>query len=434
VRADETLPLGKNEVVLSMEGWPEARIRDGRTTIEIKPAVAKKLAPVTDRLRNTFVLKKRYTYVPLEFLDERTLLCWSEDGASTLDVESGRREMRVPLNVEPKVFRVVLSSDKKTLFVARTGSRSKQVVEGGKTRTIYPQTGAIEAYSVSTRKRLPQFDGRDPTSVFEIVQSPDGRWLAFGEREAVTNQSGDFFRTTLWDLANGRSFELARREGSYTFTPDSRGLYGTFVGNRGAKAQLQFWSLPGRESTTLEMPGTIVFREPAVSSDGKWLLRRWQVREAKKPLELELIERANNRLVWKTTLAGGSTGRAEFDPQSKFLATIDGPECKVLDLATFKYTGKLDLPKSASVGLFSFSPDGRRCAFISQDFTKVNVRAVDPDSFEQPILWLFDVATPQSAEQLVLPPNRTLELRWTPDGKSLVIRAIDRFFVIDAVR
>src|SRR4051812_10391211 len=103
-----------------MESWPEARIRDGRGTLEIKPAPTKKMEPITTRIRKTIPLGRNKFFAGFAFLDDgKTLLGYTDQGGAVMDIEKGAVDVRVPWVDEPRIGQVALSADKRTFFVAR---------------------------------------------------------------------------------------------------------------------------------------------------------------------------------------------------------------------------------------------------------------------------------------------------------------------------
>lgn len=437
MRADDTLPLGSNEVLLSISGWAEARVRDGRASFEIKPTPKKKLEPITTRIRKTIPLGRNKYFIGLAFEDNgKNLIGSTDQGCAVMDLEHSRIDLRFPWAPDPTVTVTMLSADKQTLFVGRAGMRAEQVVNGGKTTSIYHQTGRLDAFSVSTCKKLSVFEGRESSSIFGAAVSPDGRWLAFNERTKFTDVTAISFSIVLWDLKSNTSIQLGRYSslGSMSFSPDSKRLIATIFGVKGAKSQLLSWDVPNPTPTVLAADAETLDWGPSLSSDGKWMLLRRYLKDPKLPIELELRRRSDNQSVWKKKQSpDGVSSFSIIDPENRVLAFGEtGKDCRLLDLETLNETKAFEFAPKAALWTPQFSPDGTKLAINSQDISSSNPRSTDPDSFEQPLLWLLDLSRPTMPERVVLPSNRSWRFRWTPDGKSIVVEGLERHLVLDA--
>jgi dipeptidyl aminopeptidase/acylaminoacyl peptidase len=140
-------------------------------------------------------------------------------------------------------------------------------------------------------------------------------------------------------------------------------------------------------------------------------------------------------VVWSTTMSKENLSTAVFDPTNRYLALVDNDKgFRLLELATLKEIKAFDLPKDATLWNPQFSPDGKRFSVVAQDLTNSNHRSLDPNNFEQGEVWLADVTRPNQPERVVLPPNAASQSIWTPDGKSLVVRALGVLYVIDATK
>ena len=141
---------------------------------DVEAPPAKTLEPVSRRLRRTFPLGAAKSFNPIAFLDDGTLLGSNDAGAWTINVDDGRLDRRVLFEQGASILRVVLSADQRTLFIARAGKREEKLVKDGVSSTIYRELGGLSAYDVATGRKLPIFNGREPTSVTDLVASPDG--------------------------------------------------------------------------------------------------------------------------------------------------------------------------------------------------------------------------------------------------------------------
>jgi WD40 repeat protein len=416
-----------------MTGWSEARVRDGRASLEIKPTPKKKLEPITARLRKTIPLGKNKFFVPLGFADDgKTLLGYTEQGGAVVDVGMGRLDLRIPWPDEPKVLRVVLSADKRTMFVGRTGSRSEQLVKGGKTTTISHATGRLDAYDAATGRKLSTFEKRTPSSVFDIAVSADGRWLAFNERRGtIADVTNIPWQVVLWNLETNRSVDIGSYYGELVFSPDSKQLFFSTINKvPRTNCELLTWDLSTLNNSIAVERAPGILLTPAFSSDGRWYaIRPFDDQRHR----VELRRRSDHRIVWRTTQKAKAYNFAEFDPKGRFLMLCDEEQrVRYLDLDTLKESKGFDLPPQSPLRHQQFSPDGTKVALLTHDLSNVNPRSMDPNSFDQPILWLVDLARPSEPERVVLPPNRSWQFVWTPDSKSVVVRALDCLWVLDA--
>jgi WD40 repeat protein len=416
-----------------MEGWPEARVRDGHGSVEIKAPAARTLEPITTRLLETVPLGRNKFFVPIDFADDKTLLGYTDQGGAAVDIDAGRLDVRIPWPSEPRVFRVVLSADRKTMFVGRIGTRSEQLVEEGKTKTVSHPIGRLDAYDVSTARKLTTFDGRERSTVYDVKASPDGRWLASCERRGLIHAASIPWKLMLWDLESNRSKELAAIDGDVVFTPDSKQLYCTEFNNRTRVSTLHRWHIDSLKHTVVETAKEAAFYLPTFSDDGRWTVFMRRPFDQAKPVELELRDRVEDKVMAKTTLGSGGLDYAVFDPKNRSLAVVDGGTgVRLLDLKTMKSENAFGIPKKATAWFPQFSPDGTRFSIVTFDMSDTNPRSSDPSSTVQPILWLLDLNRPTKPERAVLPPFRASRSNWTPDGKRVVVTAADRLWILDA--
>jgi Tol biopolymer transport system component len=328
-----------------------------------------------------------------------------------------------------------LSADKKTMFVGRTGMRSEQLVKDGKTTTVHHATGRLDAYAVQTGEKLPHFNGRAPSSVFDMAVSADGRWLAFNERRGpITDVTNIPWQLVLWNLETNRSIDLGSYYGEPVFSPDSKQLFFSTINKvPQTNCELLMWDLSTLNKSLAVERAPGVFLTPDFSLDGRWYALRRRGSAVGQPHEVELRRRDDNRIIWRTTQKAKAYNFAVFDPKSRFLILSDETDgVRYLDLATLKESKGFDLPVKSSLQHQQFSPDGSKLALLTHDLSNGNPRSADPNSFEQPILWIVDLARPTQPERVVLPPNRSWQFLWTPDGRSLVVPAIGVLYVLDA--
>ena len=417
-----------------MEGWAEARVRDGRDAIEIKPAIQRRLEPITQRLRKSVPLGRNQFFVPLDF-DPSGKFLWgyTDRSAAALDLERGRIDAKIEWPAEPRVLRVELSADKRELFVGRAGMKPEQVVSDGKTKTVHRQTGRLDAYDLKTGRKLPTFDGREPGSIFNIAASSDGKWLAFNERRKIAETSETSFRTVLWDLASNRSVEVGSTHVDLVISPDSSQLFANDFNTATKESTLFRWTIPNPKSTTIATAKDAVLYTPEFSRDGRWMVLRRSPLGRKTPMELELWDRTQNRVVATATQDAENLSHAVFDPKGRWLVLVDAATgVRLLDLTNNSLNKAFDLPRKSTIWTPSFSPDGSRLALIANDFTNANIKSSDADAFDQPTLWLVDMSRPTQPERAVLPPGPSSQFVWSPDGTTIVARGMGRMLILNA--
>jgi len=417
-----------------MEAWPEARVRDGKGVIEIKAAINRKREPVTTRLTKSAPLGRNKYFVPLDFdAAGKQLWGWTDRGAAVLDMEHGRIDLKIEWPSEPRVLRAEMSADRKTLFVGRVGIRPEQVIKDGKTTSVYHQTGRLDAYDVNSGKKLPMFDGREPTSIFTIAPSPDGRWLAVNERRKIADPTGNPFRTVLWDLAANRSIDVGTTRVELAFSPDSSMLIANDFNTTTKESVLLQWTVPDPQPKTIATGKDVMIYTPGFSRDGRWMVLRRSLLDRAKPMELEVWDRKANRINGKTTQDPESLSHAVFDPKSRYLVLVDAATgVRILDLATSSMAKAFEVPKKSTIWEPHFSPDGTRFGLIANDLRNSSVSSTDSDSFEQAVLYLVDLSRPTQPERAVLSPGPSSQFVWSPDGRFIVARSLGCMLILDA--
>ncbi len=138
------------------------------------------------------------------------------------------------------------------------------------------------------------------------------------------------------------------------------------------------------------------------------------------------------------TYSSKSEGSPRWSPDSTklaFLSNRDGDEEQIYVLRMTGGEAQALTKSKSGVNEFVWSPDGKSIAFIAPDAKteeeekkekdKDDAHVVDKDD-KQPRLRIIDATTGKD-ERALTPTNWNIdEVRWLPDGQSLVVKATDR--------
>jgi len=145
-----------------------------------------------------------------------------------------------------------------------------------------------------------------------------------------------------------------------------------------------------------------------------------------------------NKTTRQLTYSSKSESTPRWSPDSTRLAFLSNRDGDQQQLYVLNMTGgeAHALTKAkASISEFDWSPDGKSIAFIAPDpqtdeeekkeKDKDDAHVVDKDD-KQPRLRIIDAATGKD-ERALTPTNWNIdEVRWLPDGQSLIVKATDR--------
>src|SRR5262245_23266964 len=252
------------------------------------------------------------------------------------------------------------------------------------------------ALTVQAQKRVPTIDDLINVKSLGGAQiSPDGKYVAYTVNEADWKQ--DAFVTHIWlaDTATGNTFQLTRGEksaGNPQWSPDSQWL--AFTSNRiGDKNQIFAIHPDGGEALQLTRTenGVNGFEW---SADGKSIA--FTTSQHKKKADKEC----------KDYLGGFEVVRKEYS--YSHIWTLDVAEALKEPVAGTQRTKGKDF----SVGLFSWSPNGKLIAFSA---------TINPDLIQTSTndIYLLNLAD-NSVKKLVALPGPDNNPRWSPDGKQIV--------------
>ena len=228
------------------------------------------------------------------------------------------------------------------------------------------------------------------------VISPDGKWVAYTVTETDFKQ--DAYVTQIWlaDVATGNTFQLTRGEKSSSnidWSPDGRWL--AFTSSRvGDKNQLFIISPAGGEAAVLTKSETGVggYRW---SADGRTIAYT-----ASDPVSKTMKDR-------KEYLGDYDVVRREYT--FSHLWTIN-----VADALKEPQAGRQRTKgKDFTVGSFAWSPDATKIAFSAA----VNPDLINGGTTDVYVLNLTD----DSVKKIVAQPGPDYCLRWSPDGRQILI-------------
>ncbi|MEM6805804.1 MAG: S9 family peptidase, partial [Bacteroidota bacterium] len=232
--------------------------------------------------------------------------------------------------------------------------------------------------------------------------SPDGKWVAWLQRESLFKEEKS--ETSLWmrSLEGGEALRMTAKGSSVSqprWSPD--GKYLSFVANRN-ESKSQVWGLN---------------------------------RQGGEAQQLTKVKQGINGYEWAPdgkSLLLSIREEAPKDPKAK-KGKKDSPKPWVIDRLQFKrdYAGYLDtlhthlyvqgLGDTAltqlTFGDFDasqarWSPDGSQVAFVSN-------RTDNPDGNSNTDIWLLNLDDPKALTQLTTNPGSDYGPSWSPDGKSI---------------
>jgi WD40 repeat protein/serine/threonine protein kinase len=218
--------------------------------------------------------------------------------------------------------------------------------------------------------------------------SPDGRWLALGDRRSLF----------VWDLKEGRvvaRLPTEREIARMSFSPDGKTVAFTLW----EKQSLQLWDRT--TGAMRELPGGAgAIEHLAFSRDGKWLV------VSRSGPQLELVELASGRpRVWGDHMHSGRLDvRLSPDGRRLAYAGIDGR----IHLAEVEGGALRRLEGVGEARALAFSPDGRHFAAGGTGGT----------------LWLWDLEG--EGRRSLRGHTRDVEcLQFSPDGRRLLSAGLD---------
>jgi WD40 repeat protein len=368
---------------------------------------------------------------------------------SVMDLATGKELHRIPVSVQAGVLAPTYSPDGKTLafangntihlYEAATGKQIRQLdAEGalvgglafspdGKTLAEKDMgAAAIRLYEVATGKvrRVLGTGAGDNRHLFaglpgggrDLAFSPDGKWLAVGDGNAVR----------LWDVAAGRQVAPVGHGGEISAVVIGPG--GKFVASRGADNTIRLWDpATGKQR-----------RQYHISAGG--LTPDCQTVAVSLGDSIRVYDVTTGRERHRLKGHPKGTGALTFSPDGKLLAARGSfdPTVRLYDVATGKELRQLAVPRPnnqpgagkavvmlwgaggpAGSGLV-FSPDGRLLA-SSDGGTANNVGVmVRPGAPVGPggiVLHVWEVATGKEVRRISLPDGPAVtSFAFSPDG------------------
>jgi WD40 repeat protein len=129
-----------------------------------------------------------------------------------------------------------------------------------------------------------------------------------------------------------------------------------------------------------------------------------------------------------------SAGRAFFSPNGGTFAAFGespGKLC-IFDARQMKLVNTVALSEDATTRPPEFSPDGKWIAVLTQTLPKgPQTEELNPEDVSQPRIYVVETATGKILETLVGPQELAMEVRFSPDGKTLAMSGIGRVLLWD---
>jgi WD40 repeat protein len=287
--------------------------------------------------------------------------------------------------------------------------------------------GTVRVWEVDPEATLPALVGHT-SYVYPVAYSPDGRWLASG---------GWDHRLLLWDAATGEPCAPLPHPGivpCLAYGPDGRWL----VSGGDGDGRLRVWDVAAARARK-EIPGpTGLLRSVIISPDGRRVAAT--AYDPRNKHHLSVTDVTSGERVFS------AEGEAlAYSPDGRWLAVREVDETTVVLLdAQTHVAGDRFRGHDKFVFSATFSPDSRRLATCSQDFTvrlwpvdggacrvlrghsdEVFAAAFHPDGTRlatggrDRAVWLWDLARGEDVARLPGHTSYVWSLAFSPDGTTL---------------
>ena len=263
--------------------------------------------------------------------------------------------------------------------------------------TLQTPVVAVAADAPAARRTLTPDDFYGVVDVSDPQVSPDGLWVAYVV--TANDRDADEARSAIWMVSWDGSQRLALTPaadgtGKPKWSPDGR--YLAFIATPAGSEKGQIMLLDRRGGDARALTGvTGEIGEYAWAPDGKRLAYTMvpaDVGSAPKPIVIDALHFKQD----------GDGYLAQARQRHLYLLDVDG-----------KHTEQLTADPQFNEDLPTWSPDGRRIAFI-----RTRGQVVDPDGRED--VAVVEPVAGAAARSIVRPyaPN-TQKLAWSPDGASI---------------
>jgi WD40 repeat protein len=444
VRIPANVGPGLADVTINFDAWTDGQIAPSRHLVDlsIPPASRFPIEDVSSRLKGALMHPGRYSSMT-------TGMCFSPNGARLVagdydtgviqvwEVDSGRQLAMIDTGKRQNHYEFVVSPDWKTVYAPHVIRKATRSRKDGKPLTRWDFEGGIRAWNLETGELLETYQPTPARGIRGISLSPDGKFLLTTEDLPGEYERGPPTDNSLFDLGSGEFRPLDRgRAGPGSFSKDSRTISFVDMDDDYSSTAISLFDVAtGKTTRSFPLPDKSTrVSSTELSPNGRLLVSSEQL------LAQKSAPQARSVLKFRDPESGAeltslSAGRAQFSPDGRALAAIgEGPlKLYVFDVQRMEPRHTVVLTENATVRRPEFSPDGKWIAVLTQILPteKPQSEELNPEEFSQPRIFLVETVTGKIRETLVGPQDLAMEIRFSPDGKTLAMSGIGRVLLWD---
>jgi WD40 repeat protein len=447
-------------LALSFDAWADGQVAPRVLDIPVMAGKTPRTPEaVSDRLLRELEHPNKEGYlVDVKFSsDGRRLIAGDYPGGVVVvwDVTTGRAERPIETGsgYRGSSDYIQIAPDWETLYVSREGPRyHEQIEQGGKKLFKWEFDGEVRAWDLKTGRLKNTYKQQPPTGVRGMHLAPNGRTFFTLEELPGTvegrPQSGQF----LWDVATGKSRQLAGRVQIYaTFSPDGRTIALLDENERShARAIKLVETATGREKRSIPIADQKAYLVLAgFSPDGCLLAGHYGLPDSPRewntgPFWLKWWDCATGQEVGSFAgQAPENAYNARFSADGQLLAVAQ-TESEQMKLLVFRVADK-QLVKTIHLGVRKkderttasapiFSPDGKWIALKLQAWPVTRDRELDVTDVQQPRIHLIDATAGEIQETMIAPPSFATTPCFSPDGRILATNGYGKVQLWDMTR